>query len=130
MAENDRVDYVTNDLGAGQQAPAQANRTEFYPGKATSREGDMNWEKDSRIPQGTPAFDGEAVGPVEMERSRVVKLHRNTVCDQTIPAPTVLSTKVEAVTTDSVCGTHEVDETETIDTPVEKLSGYDNIKGA
>jgi len=92
----------------------------------------MNWPKDHRTPQGTPAFDGEAAGPVEMNRSRVVKLGRGTVCDQVIDAPTVESTRVEAVTTDFVSGTHTVQETETVTNPAseEKTSGQDRIAGA
>jgi len=132
MATNERVAYVSNDLAPGQQAPSQANRTEWYPGKATSREGDMNWEKDNRIPQGTPAFDGEAAGPVEMNRTRVVKLDRNTVSDQTVLAPTVLSTRVEAVSSDFVSGTNTVEETENPSNLAERerLAGNDNIVGA
>lgn len=132
MADNDRVEYISNDLDAGQQAPSQANRTEWYPGKAESREGDMNWEKDSRIPQGTPAFDGEGAGPVEMNRTRVVKLGRNTVSDQTLLAPTVEGTCVKSVADDYISGTHEVEETEYRDNLAEqeRLAGNDNIKGA
>jgi len=132
MATNERVQYVSNDLDPQQQSVAQANRTEWYPGKASSREGDMNWERDNRIPQGTPAFGGEAAGPVEMNRTRVVKLDRNTVSDQTVLPPTVDSTRVEAVTTDFVSGTHTVQETEYRDdlAEQERLAGNDNIKGA
>lgn len=133
MADNDRVEYVSNDIAPGQQAPSQANRSNFVPG--TSGAGnpqDANWPKDHRIPQGTPAFDGEAAGPVEMERTRVVKLGRNSVSDQEILAPTVTGNRVEAVTTPHVSGTHEVEETETIEDLAERerLAGNDNIKGA
>jgi len=132
MADNDRLVVTTNDLSAGQQAASQASRTEFYPGKAASRQNDLPWEADFRIPTGTPAFDGEAVGPVEMERNRIVKLHRGTVSDQTIGAPTVLSTRVEAVADDYINGTHTVQETQTeddLDEP-ERLAGNDRIAGA
>ena len=132
MADNERVEYVSNDLDPQQQSVAQANRSEWYPGKASSREGDMNWERDSRIPQGTPAFDGESAGPVEMNRTRVVKLGRNTVSDQVVLAPTVESTRVEAVTDEYISGTHTVQETEQPDDLAdrERLAGNDNIKGA
>jgi len=132
MADNDRVEYVSNDLDPGQQSAAQANRSEWYPGKAVSREGDMNWERDSRIPQGTPAFDGEAAGPVEMNRTRVVKLGRGSVSDQTVLPPTVEGTCVESVSDPFISGTHEVDETEYRDNLAEqeRLAGNDNIKGA
>lgn len=132
MAVNERVEVISNDLDPQQQSVAQAARTQWYPGKASSREGDMNWERDNRIPQGTPAFGGEAAGPVEMNRTRIVKLHRNTVSDQTVLAPTVLSTRVEAVATDFVSGTHTVQETENPSNLAERerLAGNDNIKGA
>ena len=132
MADNERISNTSNDIYAGQEATAQANRTNFTPGKATGRATDMNWPKDHRIPTGTPAFDGEAAGPVEMGRERVVKLGRNIVCDQVLPAPTVLSTKVEAVATAFVNGTHTEQVTET--TPnaavLEKTSGQDRVQGA
>ena len=132
MAVNERVEVVSNDLDPQQQSVAQSARTQWYPGKAVSREGDMNWERDKRIPQGTPAFDGEAAGPVEMNRTRVVKLGRNTVSDQTVLAPTVLSTRVEAVTDDYISGTNTVKETENPDNLAERerRAGNDNIKGA
>ena len=133
MADNERVEYVSNDIAPGQQAPSQANRTNFVPGTTgAGNPQDANWPEDFRIPQGTPAFDGEAAGPVEMNRTRVVKLHRNTVSDQAILAPTVTGNRVEAVTTPSISGTHEVEETETIEDLAERerLAGNDNIKGA
>ena len=132
MATNQRVDYTSNDLDAGQQSPSQASRTQYYPGKAVSRAGDMTWEKDNRIPQGTPAFGGEAAGPVEMQRSRVVKLGRNIVDDQTVLEPTVTGTRVEAVASWSVHGTNTTTDTEnpanTADR--ERQAGDDNIVGA
>lgn len=132
MATNERVQYVSNDLDVGQQSASQANRTEWYPGKAVSREGDMNWEKDYRIPQGTPAFDGEAAGPVEMNRTRVIKLGRNSVSDQTVLPPTVEGTCVESVITPHISGTHELEQTEYRDNLAEqeRRAGNDNIKGA
>lgn len=84
MATNDRVTVTTNDITHGQQAASQAARTSFTPGKATSRQGDMNWEKDFRIPQGTPAFSGEAAGPVEMNRVRSSLIGRGIVSDQAL----------------------------------------------
>lgn len=132
MAVNERVEIVSNDLDPQQQSVAQSARTQWYPGKASSREGDMNWERDKRIPQGTPAFDGEAAGPVEMNRTRVVKLHRNTVSDQTVLTPTVEGIRVEAVADDYISGTHTVQETENPPNLAERerLAGNDNIKGA
>lgn len=40
---NERIEITSNDLSAGQQAPAQAGRENFTPGKATGKAGDMNW---------------------------------------------------------------------------------------
>ena len=92
----------------------------------------MNFEKDNRIPTGTPAFGGEAAGPVEMERSRVVKLGRNIVCDQTLPVPVVLDSRLETVVETGVVGASMVDDTELPKNmaEVERRTGYDEIKGA
>jgi hypothetical protein len=133
MATNERVDYTSNDLYAGQQAASQSLRTNFTPGKATGQAGDMNWPTDFRIPQGTPAFDGESAGPVEMSRSRVVKLGRNIVCDQVIAAPTVESIRVEAASDPFLYnGTDTVQETEYRDDIAgeERKTGGDRIAGA
>lgn len=129
---NDRVEILSGDVAYGQLAPSQANRTQFYPGKAISKPLDMNFEKDNRIPTGTPAFDGEAAGPVEMERSRVVKLGRNIVCDQVLPTPTVLDIRVETRTEEGVSGASVAIDTALPTHPaeIEKTTGYDNIKGA
>jgi len=132
MAMNERVEYISGDITAGQLAPSQSGRTQFYPGKAVSRPGDMNFEKDYRIPTGTPAFDGESAGPVEIKRIRVVKLGRNIISDQTIPSPVVLKTRVESRQEVGVCGTNTTIDTENPKniTDLEKTSGSDNIVGA
>ena len=132
MADNDRLVVTTNDLSAGQQSASQASRTEFYPGKASSKQNDLPWEKDFRIPQGTPAFDGEAAGPVEMNRNRVIKLGRNVVCDDTVRDPLVESTRVEAVADNYINGTNTVKETEYRDDIAgeERSTGNDRIAGA
>ena len=85
MADNERIQWSFYDIYY--QQFAQSNRTEYYPGKASSRELDMNWEKDFRIPTGTPAFDEAVQGSVEMQRVRIIKTGRNSVSDMTIPAP-------------------------------------------
>jgi hypothetical protein len=81
---NERIETTSNDLSAAQQAPSQASRVNFTPGKATGKAGDMNWPKDYRVPTGTTAFGGESAGPATVTRVRVVKLGRNVVCDQTL----------------------------------------------
>jgi hypothetical protein len=65
----------------------------------------MNWPKDHRIPTGTPAFDGEAAGPVLMNRMRVVKLGRNIVSDQTIAAPVTSAPVTTTITSSKEWGT-------------------------
>ena len=141
MADNDRVEYISNDIAPGQQAPSQANRSNFVPG--TTGEGnpqDANWPEDFRIPQGTPAFDGEAAGPVEMERTRVVKLHRNTVSDQVLQGdgefPHTEAPETTTITNPAAWGattpSHTVTPTEEdeADGRYERQAGNDNIKGA
>jgi len=127
---NERIEIDSGDIGY--QQLAQPNRTQFTPGKAVSRAGDMNWEKDQRIPTSTPAFSGEAAGPVEMGRIRVEKLGRGIICDQTIPTPVVLATRVETRTEEGVAGTNTTQDTERFSRPaeVEKNAGNDNIIGA
>ena len=132
MAINDRVEVLSGDVDYGELAPSKAGRTMFTPGKITSKPDDMNWPKTNRIPTSTPAFNGEAAGPVEMERSRVVKLGRNIICDQTLPIPVVLDSRLETRVEVGVVGASLVDDTELPKnvTDVEKKTGYDNIKGA
>lgn len=132
MANNDRLEILSGDVDYGQLAPSKALRTEFTPGKASSKPQDENWPKTNRIPTGTPAFDGEAAGPVEMERSRVVKLGRNIVCDQTVLAPVVTGTRVETVCETGVNGTNTTTDTLQPSSLAERerRTGYDGIKGA
>jgi len=132
MATNDRLEILSGDVDYGQLAPSKALRTMFTPGKIISKPGDMNWPEDNRIPTSTSAFNGEAVGPVEMERSRVVKLGRNIVCDQTLPVPVILDVRVETRTEVGVSGASTVKDTELPKNmaEVERRTGYDNIKGA
>lgn len=97
MASNDRIETSLKDVGYEQLAPSQLLRTRFYPGKAVSRSGDMNWEKSFRVPVGTPVFAESIQGPVDMTRVRVIKLKRNSVCDQTlvsVPADPLHTTQV------------------------------------
>ena len=132
MAINDRIEVLSGDVDYGQLAPSKANRTMFTPGKITSKPDDQNWPKDSRIPTSTTAFNGEAAGPVQMERSRVVKLGRGIVCDQTLPTPVVLDIRVETRSEVGVSGASTVKDTELLKNvaQIEQKTGYDNIKGA
>lgn len=132
MAMNDRVEILTGDIRHEQLAPVQANRTMFTPGKISSQPLDENWPKDNRIPTGTPAFNGEAAGPVQMVRSRVEKLGRGIICDQTLPIPTISDTRVETRIEEGIVGASVVDDTvlPTRLAEVEQKTGYDNIEGA
>ena len=132
MSMNDRIEIKSGDVEYGQLAPSKSARTMFTPGKAVSRPGDMNWEKSFRIPTGTPAFAGEAGGPVEMERTRITKLGRNIVSDQTVLAPVVTGFRVE--TRDEAGVNGENTTADTVQPPNladrERLAGNDRIKGA
>ena len=146
MADNDLVEYISGDIHHEQLAPSQAARTEFTPGKVTSRANDQNWPTEFRIPTGTPAFDGEGAGPVQMEYTRPVKLGRNIVSDQVIGLPTVTGTKTVTTETPNEWGvgnapSHTLTETETqerqsqfghirTDESIQRNKGNDNIKGA
>ena len=134
MAYNDRIEVRSGDVRWEQQSPAQAFgvRTEWYPGKAVSRPGDMNWERDNRMPTGTPAFGGEAAGPVEMERVRVTKLGRNIVSDQTVLAPVVTGVRIETRCEPGINGEDTVQDTANPPQPAnqERTAGYDWLKGA
>jgi len=113
MADNERIQYTSDDINYQQYS--QSGRTNFTPGKASASAGDMNWEKDYRIPTGTPAFDEASNGSVKVQRVRVIKLNRNTVSDQTIPTPQ-LDDSGDAITQDN-------------DGIKEKTSGYDWLAG-
>ena len=132
MATNERVEIDSGDIAAGQLAPSQSHRTAFTPGKATSRPLDMNWPVDFRIPTGTPAFDGEAAGPVKMQRARIIKLGRNTVCDQTVLAPVITDYRVETRNEAGIAGTDTVADTVNPSNLAnqERQAGNDSIVGA
>jgi len=132
MAVNERIAVDSGDVAYGQLAPSQVSRTNFTPGRTDGRPLDMNWPTDFRVPTGTPAFSGEAAGPVEMARERVVKLGRNVVCDQEVLAPVVTGFRVETRQEAGVNGTDTV--TDTAQPPNlaerERRTGFDNIAGA
>jgi hypothetical protein len=145
MALNDEVNYISGDITHDQLAPSQAARTEFTPGKANSRPNDQNWPTEFRIPTGTPAFDGEAAGPVEMTRNRFVKVGRNIVGDQVINEPIKGTPVTTVIDNQSAWGTGNIPEytltpteTEQVDIAghqrdkenIEHVESVDNIKGA
>lgn len=93
---NERIELALDDRYFGQLAPSQASRTNFTPGKAVADAGEQNWPTDFLIPVGVPAV--EQAGPLRMQRVRVTKLGRNTVCDQqlvSVPGAVVCSRPVQ-----------------------------------
>jgi len=136
MAANERVQLDLNDLPFGQLAPSQADRESWYPGKRPQdiSPGDATWDRQYRSPVGVARL--EAAGPLEVERVRVELLHRNTISDQTIAAPTVTGTKTTVIDDDATWGTgadpeHTLTETETQDVngEQERHAGRDWAKG-
>ena len=137
MAVNERVQWDINDLRYGQLAPSQAARTNFAPGKASGRPDDMNWPKDFRVPVGVRRLEVPTPGPLEVERVRIVKLHRGTVSDQTVLPPNVTGTETVTIVSDKEWGSgnhpeHVLTETDAAPDPValERMAGYDWAKGA
>lgn len=132
MATNDRIQYDIKDISHNQLAPSQANRTQFTPGKSVSRAEDQNWPKENKIPTGTPAFDGESAGPIDMTRVRVVKLGRNIISDQTVPVPVVLDTRVETRVEEGISGSNTTQDTQLPVRPTEyeRNAGHDQVVGA
>ncbi len=136
MALNERVQRDINDLPFDQLAPSQAARESWYPGKRPQdiKPGDATWDRHYRSPVGVKRL--EVLGPLEVERVRVEKLHRNTVCDQTLPVPvvtdTVTTTITDAATWGTVTPVSVVKETETPPQPavLERTAGHDWAKGA
>ena len=139
------VTYLFGDVPHEQLSPNKSGRTAFTPGKATSRPNDENWPTDFRIPTGTPAFDGEAAGPVEMERKRIVKIGQNMVANQEINPPETGTPIVTVIDNDGAWGTgpdpqHTLTPTTTEQVNmagkqrtkenVEKVTSVDRIKGA
>ena len=134
MADNDRMQWDINDLPYQQLSPAGLARTEYYPGKATSRPGDL-LVKEFRSPVGLPQF--EANGPLEVEHVRVALLRRGSVSDQTIAVPIAGTPVVTVIDDESVWGVgalpeHTLTPTETQDVngEQERTAGYDWAKGA
>jgi len=129
---NQRVQWNDLDIYYGQLAPSQANRTEYYPGKATSKPGDI-LGKDYLCPQSNAQL--EQNGPVEMTRVRIIKTGRNTVCDQTIGAPDA-GAPVTTVIVDKTRWENDPEstltptETQDVNGEEERTAGYDWPSGA
>ena len=80
---NDRVENTLNTDISHEQF-AQKRRTEFTPGKISSRPGDENWPKDFRVPVGTPVFKEDIWGSATRSSGRVSLIGRNIICDDTV----------------------------------------------
>jgi hypothetical protein len=136
MAVNDKVTWVIKDIPHDQLAPSKDNQTEFVPGKATSLPLDANWPEDFRIPQGTPAFDEQENGTVNMERTRTTLLGRNIISDQTIQAPITGTPQTIVIEDDATWGVgvdpeYEITPTDTQENNgvSERISGDDVANG-
>ena len=111
MAVNDRQVYTSGDVAHEQSA--QANRTQFTPGKATSAAMDQNWPVEFKIPTGNPNFEASGGDAALVKRRRVVLLGRNTVSDQTITAPSVTHVQAASEQGSGHSGTSSFDATTT-----------------
>ena len=133
MGLSERLQLNLLDTYYGYQAPAQAGRTQNYPGKAVSNPSDFLWQ-DFKVPQGNAAL--EANGPVTMQRVRVEKLHRNIICDDTIAAPVTDTPVVTTITNAAAWGattptsTLTPTDTQDVNGEQERTSGYDWPVGA
>jgi len=139
------VNYISGDVGHEQLSPNKSGRTHFTPGKASSSPNDENWPEDFRIPTGTPAFDGESSGPVEIERNRLVKLGQNIIGGQEINPPQTEAPITTSIDKQSAWGTGNIPEHELTPTVteefnvaghkrdkenIEEVTSVDRIKGA
>jgi hypothetical protein len=136
MAVNQRIEYLSGDVAAGQLAPSQAHRTQFTPGTTSGGPNDMNWPTDYRIPTSTPNFNNEVAGPVLITRSVVVKLARNIVSDQTVQAPVAGVPEVTTIVDHATWGvTNPVSVLTPTNTQIpngtqERRTGYNTIESA
>ena len=134
MADNERVETTTDDKEYYlQDAPAQAARAYYTPGKKTpavinqTDTLEQNWPREFKIKTGVPAVDNQG----GIDHVRVFLTGRNIICDTTIPAPVVTgSTTVSCVdTAGGIIGTHTVTETETQNNTgqQERTTGFNGV---
>jgi hypothetical protein len=107
---NTRVSNTFGDIAHEQLA--QSGRTQFTPGKASSRANDQNWPKDFKVPTGNPNFEngGDAAN---MKRQRMFRTGRGSVCDQAIANPNVTHVEVGGGGGDGISGQHSYNATTT-----------------
>lgn len=136
MTPNIKLEFISGDVAYQQLAPSEVHRKNFTPGTTNGRPQDMNWPTDFRIPTGTPAFDGEAAGPVLMKRIRVALTGRNIVSDQTIAVPIAFAPETTTITDAAHWGTVTPisvltpTETQNVNGAQERQAGNDNIESA
>ena len=135
MADNERIVSEFDDKEYYlQDAPAQASRTFFTPGKAApstvnqSRQLEQNWPKEFPVKTGIAAVDDAGLEH-GLEHIRVMKTGRSVICDQTIPVPVVLGTHVRSETGSGYSGTYTFTDTATQnnDGEQERRTGSDGI---
>jgi hypothetical protein len=128
---NERVEVISDDKPYMQEAPLQAARVYFTPGKATpvntsAARSELNWPVDFKVYVGVPAIDNQG----GIDHSRVYLTGRNSVCDVTIPAP-ILTGDVIVMCDDSagISGTHTVHGTQTQNNNgiQERKTGFDGV---
>jgi len=103
-----------------QDAPAQASRDWYTPGKAApatineSQKLEQNWPREFPVKTGVPAVDNAGLGH-GLEHIRVEKTDRQIVCDQTIPSmvPFTHGTQVRSETGPGYSGTYVYTKTDT-----------------
>jgi len=121
MADNERIETILDDKEYFlQDAAAQANREWFTPGEAApatineSQKLAQNWPLEFPIKTGIAIVDNAGLQH-GLHHVRVRLTGRNTICDQTIPAPQVLGVHVRSETGPGYSGTYTFTDTATQD---------------
>lgn len=126
MAVNERVKITSDSIFYQQKV--QTGRTAFTPGKTTSKPLDENWPKDFVTPTANSAFNS---GSNKLESDRVFLLGRNTVADDTIPAPQSSGTDHRSETSPGggYSGSYDIELTNTQDNngTQERRSSFDKL---
>jgi hypothetical protein len=100
-----KIRITTTDIAWQQNAPAQADRTNYTPGKANAPIGEMTFPRDFRVYTGNPVVDGiRGVGAKGMAYSRTIDLERQTVCDHEVKTPNVSMTASNTMSSWSITG--------------------------
>ena len=134
MAVNERVVTVTDDKeNYLQDAPAQATRAYYTPGKITplinsATRDEQNWPKEFPVKVGLSVIDNAG----GVDHVRIMLVGRGSICDVTVAAP--ISTGDVTVTVDDTAGgihgVHIVHGTKTQQNNgvQERQSGYNGVE--